>query len=232
MNRILLVEDDQGLSDLLSQLLQLEGYDVAVRANGPAGLLAAQQQEYDLMLLDVMLPGLNGFDLLQALREHGSHLPVLMLTAKGDDLDRVKGLELGADDYLAKPFNDRELVARIKAILRRSQDRITAPVATSHVEELHHLDITLVPRRQEVRVGQQSIELTSTEFALLHVLIQHSGEIASKEMLSQEVLGKRLLPFDRSLDMHLSNLRKKLPERQDGIARVKTIRGKGYIWLD
>ncbi|WP_298443022.1 response regulator [uncultured Ferrimonas sp.] len=229
MNRVLLVEDDRGLCDLLAQLLQLENFDVTVRQDGPSGLLAAREGQYDLLLLDVMLPGMNGFDLLRTLREHGSKLPVLMLTAKGDDMDRVTGLELGADDYLPKPFNDRELVARMRAILRRSQDPNANPSA---LEQVMHLDITLLPRRQEVRVGDALIELTSTEFSLLHTLIKYSGEIASKEMLSIEVLNKRLMPFDRSLDMHLSNLRKKLPERADGLARVKTVRGKGYIWLD
>ncbi|WP_028117165.1 response regulator [Ferrimonas senticii] len=229
MIKVLLVEDDRGLSDLLSQLLELDGFNVTVCGDGPSGLIAAQQNQHDIMLLDVMLPGLNGFDLLKALRQHGSKMPVLMLTAKGDDLDRINGLEMGADDYLPKPFNDRELVARMRAILRRSNEQ--TPSASSN-EQLTHLDITLYPRRQETQVQGQSIDLTSTEFALLQVLISNSGEIASKEMLSQQVLGKRLMPFDRSLDMHLSNLRKKLPERADGNPRVKTVRGKGYLWLD
>ncbi|QIZ78119.1 response regulator [Ferrimonas lipolytica] len=229
MNRVLLVEDDQGLSELLSQLLQLEGFEVCIRQDGPSGLLAAREGKHDILLLDVMLPGMNGFDLLKTLREHGSKLPVLMLTAQGDDMARVTGLELGADDYLPKPFNDRELLARIRAILRRSQDNAETP---AQIEQINHIDITLLPRRQEVRVSGELVELTSTEYALLSSLITHSGEVASKEMLSQEVLGKRLMPFDRSLDMHLSNLRKKLPGRADGSARVKTVRGKGYIWLD
>lgn len=228
MNRVLIIEDDLPLCDLLSQLLQLEQFEVTVANDGPSGLIAATEGDHDIALLDVMLPGLNGFDLLKALRQHGSKLPVLMLTAKGDDMDRVEGLELGADDYLPKPFNDRELIARIKAILRRSQG------GESQVEQnkLNHLDIELFPSRQEAKVSSQVVELTGTEFLLLQTLIEQHGQIASKEMLSERVLGKRLMPFDRSLDMHLSNLRKKLPPRQDGVARVKTVRGKGYLWLD
>ncbi|MBW3141285.1 response regulator [Ferrimonas balearica] len=228
MNRILLVEDDQGLCELLGQLLELEGFTLTVRQDGPSGLLEAQNGEHDIVLLDVMLPGLNGFDVLRQLRQK-SDVPVLMLTARGDDIDRVVGLEIGADDYLPKPFNDRELIARIRAILRRTRDKESS---SNGQDELVCDDLTLYPRRQEAWVNDALLPLTATEFSLLLELTQNPGELISKDRLSEAVLGKKLMPFDRSLDMHLSNLRRKLPERSDNRPRVKTIRGKGYIWLD
>ncbi|GGP43851.1 MULTISPECIES: response regulator [Shewanella] len=227
MNRILLIDDDIGLSDLLSQLLELEGFALTQAYDGEQGLSLAQQQDFDLILLDVMLPKLNGFEVLRALRQR-KQTPVLMLTARGDEIDRVVGLEIGADDYLPKPFNDRELVARIRAILRRAQ---TTQQDTQSNDMLQFGDLRLDPTRQETYCNEQLIILTGTEFLLLFHLIEKSGELVTKESLSENVLGKKLMPFDRSLDMHLSNLRKKLPERQDGRPRVKTLRGKGYIWI-
>ncbi|MFT6256682.1 MAG: two-component system response regulator CpxR [Cellvibrionaceae bacterium] len=227
MNRILLIDDDIGLSDLLSQLLELEGFVLTQAYDGEQGLMMAQQQDFDLILLDVMLPKLNGFEVLRALRQR-KQTPVLMLTARGDEIDRVVGLEIGADDYLPKPFNDRELVARIRAILRRAQ---TTQQDSQASEMMQFGDLRLDPTRQETYCNEQLIILTGTEFSLLFHLIEKSGELVTKESLSENVLGKKLMPFDRSLDMHLSNLRKKLPERQDGRPRVKTLRGKGYIWI-
>ncbi|AZG33966.1 MULTISPECIES: response regulator [Shewanella] len=227
MNRILLIDDDIGLSDLLSQLLELEGFALTQAYDGEQGLLMAQQQDFDLILLDVMLPKLNGFEVLRALRQR-KQTPVLMLTARGEEIDRVVGLEIGADDYLPKPFNDRELVARIRAILRRAQ---TTQQDNQANEMMQFGDLRLDPSRQETYCNEQLIILTGTEFLLLFNLLEKSGELVTKESLSENVLGKKLMPFDRSLDMHLSNLRKKLPERQDGRPRVKTLRGKGYIWI-
>jgi two-component system response regulator CpxR len=227
MNRILLIDDDIGLSDLLSQLLELEGFALSQAYDGEQGLMMAQQQDFDLILLDVMLPKLNGFEVLRALRQR-KQTPVLMLTARGDEIDRVVGLEIGADDYLPKPFNDRELVARIRAILRRAQ---TTQQDNQANEMMQFGDIRLDPSRQETYCNEQLIILTGTEFSLLFNLLEKTGELVTKESLSENVLGKKLMPFDRSLDMHLSNLRKKLPERQDGRPRVKTLRGKGYIWI-
>ena len=227
MNRILLIDDDIGLSDLLSQLLELEGFVLTQAYDGEQGLMMAQQQDFDLILLDVMLPKLNGFEVLRALRQR-KQTPVLMLTARGDEIDRVVGLEIGADDYLPKPFNDRELVARIRAILRRAQ---TTQQDSQANEMMQFGDLRLDPTRQETYCNEQLIILTGTEFSLLFNLVEKSGELVTKESLSENVLGKKLMPFDRSLDMHLSNLRKKLPERQDGRPRVKTLRGKGYIWI-
>lgn len=226
MSRILLIDDDLGLSELLAQLLELEGFDLTLAHDGQAGLDLAIEQSFDLILLDVMLPKLNGFEVLRALRTK-KQTPVLMLTARGDEIDRVVGLEIGADDYLPKPFNDRELVARIRAIIRRTNVQVDEKTAA--VQSFG--DLNLDPARQEVHCQEQLIVLTGTEFSLLFELVQNAGELATKETLSEKVLGKKLMPFDRSLDMHLSNLRKKMPERIDGRPRVKTIRGKGYIWL-
>ncbi|MDR8525544.1 MULTISPECIES: response regulator [Shewanella] len=226
MSRILLIDDDLGLSELLAQLLELEGFQLTLAHDGQSGLDLALEQAFDLILLDVMLPKLNGFEVLRALRSK-KQTPVLMLTARGDEIDRVVGLEIGADDYLPKPFNDRELVARIRAIIRRTHVQATETPQPTH----QYGDINLDPGRQEVHCQDQLIILTGTEFSLLFELVKNAGELATKEELSEKVLGKKLMPFDRSLDMHLSNLRKKMPERSDGRPRVKTIRGKGYIWL-
>lgn len=226
MSRILLIDDDLGLSELLAQLLELEGFELTLAHDGQSGLDLALEQQFDLILLDVMLPKLNGFEVLRALRSK-KQTPVLMLTARGDEIDRVVGLEIGADDYLPKPFNDRELVARIRAIIRRTHVQPNETPLPTH----QYGDINLDPGRQEVHCQDQLIILTGTEFSLLFELVKNAGELATKEALSEKVLGKKLMPFDRSLDMHLSNLRKKMPERSDGRPRVKTIRGKGYIWL-
>ncbi|WP_281212767.1 response regulator [Shewanella insulae] len=226
MSHILLIDDDLGLAELLAQLLELEGFNLTLAHDGEAGLALALEQQFDLILLDVMLPKLNGFEVLKALRAK-KQTPVLMLTARGDEIDRVVGLEIGADDYLPKPFNDRELVARIKAIIRRTGQQVDE----QQPGILEFADIKLDPSRQEVVCQDQLLILTGTEFSLLYHMIQHSGEVLSKDNLSENVLCKKLMPFDRSLDMHLSNLRKKLPERADGRPRVKTLRGKGYIWL-
>lgn len=225
MNRILLIDDDLGLSELLGQLLELEGFSLTFAHDGKTGLQLALTAEFDLILLDVMLPQMNGFEVLKALRSQ-KQTPVLMLTARGDEIDRVVGLEIGADDYLPKPFNDRELVARIKAIIRRTQANST-PTSQPH----QYGDLNLDPARQEAFCHEQLLLLTGTEFSLLHIMLQNAGELMTKDQLSEQVLGKKLMPFDRSLDMHMSNLRKKLPDRSDGRPRVKTLRGKGYIWL-
>jgi len=224
--KLLLVEDDQELCQLLVQLLEMEGYDVTTCHDGAAGLAKAQQEQHQLMLLDVMLPQLSGFDVLKQLRQT-SQLPVLMLTAKGDEIDRVIGLEFGADDYLSKPFNDRELLARIKAILRRTtQSKQQAP------HQLALGDLSLNHGCQEAKCGDQILDLTGTEFLLLVELVNNVGELLNKNELNEKVLGKRLQAFDRSLDMHMSNLRKKLPPRSDGRPRIKTVRGHGYIWIE
>lgn len=225
MAHILLIDDDTELTGLLTEVLQYEGFEISEANDGEAGLSAVTDQ-VDLILLDVMMPKLNGMETLKRLREKWA-TPVLMLTAKGEEIDRVIGLELGADDYLPKPFSDRELLARIRAILRRTQNALTPK--TSDVIECQ--DIQVYPGRQEAYCQGQLLDLTTTEFALLTHFVQSPGETLTKEMLSVEVLGKRLAAFDRAIDMHVSNLRKKLPERLDGKARIKTLRGRGYLMV-
>lgn len=225
MAHILIIDDDTELTSLLSEVLTFEGFTVSLAHNGQDGLEAINH-DIDLILLDVMMPKMNGMDALKTLREQWQ-TPVLMLTAKGEEIDRVIGLELGADDYLPKPFSDRELLARMKAILRRTQQ--TVPPSTHEVIE--YQDICLFPGKQEAYCNQQLLDLTTTEFALLTHFVQHPGTTLTKEMLSQDVLGKRLAAFDRAIDMHVSNLRKKLPTRIDGKPRIKTLRGRGYMMI-
>lgn len=226
MPHILLIDDDTELTSLLSEVLSFEGFTVSEANDGEAGL-AALSEEVDLILLDVMMPKLNGMETLKRLREDWD-TPVLMLTAKGEEIDRVIGLELGADDYLPKPFSDRELLARIRAILRRTQ-----PVAPTKVcDYMQYQDLKVYPGKLEAYCNEQLLELTTTEFALLNHFVQHPGETLTKEELSMDVLGKRLAAFDRAIDMHVSNLRKKLPERNDGKPRIKTLRGRGYLLVE
>lgn len=225
MAHILLIDDDTELTGLLTEVLQYEGFEISQANDGEAGL-AAVSDEIDLILLDVMMPKLNGMETLKRLREKWA-TPVLMLTAKGEEIDRVIGLELGADDYLPKPFSDRELLARIRAILRRTQNGL----APKNSDAIECQDIQVYPGKQEAYCQGQLLELTTTEFALLTHFVQSPGATLTKEMLSIEVLGKHLAAFDRAIDMHVSNLRKKLPERPDGKARIKTLRGRGYLMV-
>ncbi|EKO3391052.1 response regulator [Vibrio fluvialis] len=225
MAHILLIDDDTELTSLLKEVLSYEGFEVSEANDGEAGLLAVSER-IDLILLDVMMPKLNGMETLKKLREKWQ-TPVLMLTAKGEEIDRVIGLELGADDYLPKPFSDRELLARIRAILRRTGNH--TPSKPTDVIECQ--DLQLYPGRQEAYCQGELLDLTTTEFALLTHFVQNPGETLTKEALSLDVLGKRLAAFDRAIDMHVSNLRKKLPERSDGKARIKTLRGRGYLMI-
>ncbi len=226
MANILLVDDDTELTSLLKEVLSFEGFNITVANDGEAGL-AAVDSSIDLILLDVMMPKMNGMDMLKKLRGQWD-TPVIMLTAKGEEIDRVIGLELGADDYLPKPFSDRELLARIKAILRRTGSGNTSKPS----DHIIYQDIQVFPGTQEAYAAEQLLELTSTEFALLNYFVQHPGKSLTKEILSLEVLGKRLAPFDRAIDMHVSNLRKKLPQRSDGKPRIKTLRGRGYLLVE
>lgn len=237
MSKILLVDDDVELTNLLAELLSLEGFDIHVVHNGQEALTELGLQTYDIILLDIMMPVLNGIETLKQLRQKLT-TPVLMLSARDDDIDRVLGLELGADDYLPKPFNDRELVARIKAILRRTAgnsplatDVITpsSQTAEENSKQLSFGGVELHPGRQQAIFEGKDLELTGTEFALLQMLMRNPGQILSRELLSLEILGKRLTPYDRAIDMHISNLRKKLPERNDNLPWFKTLRGRGYL---
>ncbi len=230
MNKILLVDDDKELTSLLKELLELEGFNIVVAHDGEQAL-SLLDNSIDLLLLDIMMPKKNGIDTLKELRQN-YQTPVIMLTARGSELDRVLGLELGADDYLPKPFNDRELVARIRAMLRRStwsEQQHTAVETNSPTLDVDALQLN--PGRQEASFDGVSLELTGTEFTLLYLLAQHIGQVVSREQLSQDVLGKRLTPFDRAIDMHISNLRRKLPERLDGQPWFKTLRGRGYLMV-
>lgn len=225
MSKLLLVDDDVELTELLSSLLTLEGFDVQTANNGLEALQKLDES-HELVLLDVMMPKLNGLDTLKEIRKV-SNVPVMMLTAKGDDIDRVLGLELGADDYLPKPFNDRELVARIRAILRRSVSPSNNVDNTKEI--LSFENVTLYLTRQTAMYDEKNLNLTDYEFKILHRLIESKGDIVTREELSLEVLGKTLSPFDRSLDMHISNLRRKLPERESKLSWFKTLREKGYL---
>ncbi|CAH9053025.1 Transcriptional regulatory protein CpxR [Pseudoalteromonas holothuriae] len=226
MSKLLLIEDDHTLSDLLSEYLTAQGCEVFQAYDGEQGLLCATNEHYDVILLDVMLPLLDGFEVLKKLR--ATHLtPVIMLTAKGDDFDRIFGLELGADDYLPKPFNHRELLARIHAIGRRI-DYIKQ--ASSQTSELTLNNVTLNELARRVCVFEHELTLTGTEFAVLHQLMKHAGQVVTKDTISQHVLGRRLAPFDRSIDVHVSNLRKKIA-RHNNANCIQTIRGSGYVFL-
>jgi two-component system response regulator CpxR len=173
-----------------------------------------------------MLPGMNGLDVLRRLRAH-SRTPVLILTARGDDVDRIVGLEIGADDYLAKPFNPRELLARIRAILRRTQ---SPPVGAPGAEKITVADVDIDPAARMVRRSGEPVELTSVEFSLLEMLLRSAGQVVTREQVAHEVLGRQFFPYDRSIDMHVSKLRRKLGDAPGGGERIKTIRGVGYVY--
>ncbi|HZS09493.1 MAG TPA: response regulator transcription factor [Blastocatellia bacterium] len=226
--RVLIIDDDVELCELVAEFLSSEGFTVESIHDGEAGARQAVAGAYALVVLDVMLPGLNGFEVLRRIRQAG-RVPVLMLTARGDDVDRIVGLELGADDYLPKPFNPRELVARIRAILRRTQ---AAPGETTAPPEKFTVgDVELDKGTRTVRRSGELIELTSVEFELLAVLLRNAGRVVIREELVRSVLGRELSPFDRSIDMHVSNLRKKLGHEVNGIERIRTVRGVGYIYV-
>ncbi|ELU1436627.1 envelope stress response regulator transcription factor CpxR [Providencia rettgeri] len=229
MHKILLVDDDRELTSLLKELLEMEGFNVVIAYDGEQALQQIDSS-IDLLLLDVMMPKKNGIETLKELRQI-HQTPVIMLTARGSELDKVLGLELGADDYLPKPFNDRELVARIRALLRRSNWNEQTQGDNSNTPVLQVDKLQLNPGRQEASFDNEILDLTGTEFTLLYLLAQHLGQVVSREHLSQEVLGKRLTPFDRAIDMHISNLRRKLPERTDGQPWFKTLRGRGYLMV-
>ena len=220
--RLLLVDDDQDLAGMLQEYLEPEGFSVEWAGDGPAALERLAEETFDLVILDVMMPGMNGFEVLRRIRAEGD-TPVLMLTARGDDVDRIVGLEIGADDYLAKPFNPRELVARLRAVLRRSR-----PQPPSEAGQLTAGSIVLDLRTRHATREGRELRLTGTEFQLLGLLVAAAGEVVSKETISLEVLGRKLLPWDRSVDTHISNLRGKLAGDDRGSNPIRNIRGVGY----
>lgn len=226
MNKVLIIDDDEELCELVSEYLTVEGFTIESVNDGQSGLDRALSGDYDMVILDVMLPKMNGFDVLRNLREQ-SKLPVIMLTARGDDMERIVGLEIGADDYLPKPFNPRELAARLRAILRRSEPVLDESGAG---EKLDIDGIQVSAASRIATCDGVELNLTSVEFELLSELLREAGKIIKKDDLSERVLERKLSPFDRSLDMHISNLRKKLGARADGSERIKTIRSVGYIY--
>jgi DNA-binding response OmpR family regulator len=223
-NNILIIDDDARLSEMLGEYFAAEGLNLTAVANGTQGLREAQQTAFDLIILDVMLPGLSGFEVLRQLRDVGTKTPVLMLTARGDDVDRIVGLEMGADDYLAKPFNPRELVARIKAIFRRTGEEEVAEQTEISVGPLR-----AVYKRREAFLDGQPLKLTNAEFIVLVTLMRSAGEVVSREALTRAALGRALLPDDRSLDTHISNLRKKLATDRGVDLQIRSVRGSGYV---
>ena len=232
MARVLVVDDDEELCELVAEYLEPEGFTVAAAHDGAAGTQYALAGEYDLVILDVMLPGKTGFDVLRTIRSAqstASAIPVLMLTARGDHIDRIVGLELGADDYLPKPFHPRELIARIHAVLRRTRPEPDAPLSPPR-ERLSVGDVELDTGARETRRSGESMVLTAIEFDLLAALLRAAGRVVTREEIARNVFGRKFLSYDRSIDMHVSNLRKKLGRHADGVERIKTVRGVGYIY--
>jgi DNA-binding response OmpR family regulator len=222
--RILIIDDDEELTGLFSAFLEQEGFFVTAAHTGTAGKAILDSQHFSLVILDMMLPDMSGIDILKDIR-HDSLVPVLILTAKGDDTDRIHGLETGADDYVSKPCTQRELVARVRAILRRVENK-----------GLINNEVTVGPLRlliekREVFWGDAAIHLTSTEFNLIKMLAENAGQVVSKNDLSQAALGRPIVRFDRSIDVHISSIRQKLSAHDGGQSYIKTIRGQGYLFI-
>src|SRR5713226_287786 len=221
MNHILVIDDDHVLVNLLREFLELEGFAVDAAYDYDSGLTLALSSDHELVVLDVMLPGGSGLDLLKTVRP-SSKVPVILLSAMGEAVDRIVGLQIGADDYLAKPFEPRELAARIHAILRRTRDR------SADAGEIKVGDVALSASRRAVVCAETPVELTAVEFNVLECLLRNAGNIVSRETLAERALGRPLAPFDRSVDVHVHNLRKKISATPD--ERIKTIRGVGYMY--
>jgi DNA-binding response OmpR family regulator len=222
--RVLLVDDDRELCQMLTEYLNAEHFEVRSVHDGSVALEELRTREFEILILDVMLPSVTGFDVL---RELGSTrtMPILMLTARGDDIDRIVGLELGADDYLSKPFNPRELVARMRAILRRASTRV-ARGATPDVFEIG--PIVLNTGMHQVRVAGEPVPLTGAEFRVLELLMRSAGTVISRDLLTEQALGRKLVPYDRSIDTHISNLRRNLALEAGSHPEIKNVRGSGY----
>ncbi|MDA8140522.1 MAG: response regulator transcription factor [Desulfobacteraceae bacterium] len=226
---LLLIDDDIELCNLLTEYLTDESLQVEACHNGLEGVAKVSAGHYALVILDVMLPGCSGFEALQKIRKQ-SDVPVLMLTARGDEVDRIVGLEIGADDYLAKPFNPRELIARIRAILRRTRgnETVCSPAADKKRITVGDLEMDISARR--VTQAGRVIDLTAVEFTLLKILVLSAGQVVSRETLNQAVLGRDYSPLDRSIDVHISKLRKKLRAEADASEVIKSVRGEGYVY--
>jgi two-component system response regulator CpxR len=225
---VLLVDDDQEFADLVAEYLGAEGgFSVSMRHDGATGVDAAVCEPFDVIVLDVGLPELNGFEALKRIREKVD-TPVVMLTARGDDIDRILGLEIGADDYVPKPCNLRELVARIRAILRRAN----RPDEDESADERQIIgEIEIEPGSQSVFLNGELVPLTGAEYLVLESLLQSAGQVVDRDAIARHALGRRIMPYDRSVDAHVSNLRKKLGPLSDGRQRIKTVRGRGYLYV-
>lgn len=229
MNKLLVVDDDPEIASMLCELLELEGFEVVIANNGVQAL-DKFDDSIDLILLDIMMPEMNGLSVLSQLRNKYT-VPVIFLTAKDNEFDKIIGLELGADDYILKPFNDRELLARINALLRRKRWDNMAVTSGEKLVQYTIDKLTVNRKQQSVSFDDKYIELTGTEFQILLQLLENAGKIISRDDLSENVLGKEFLPLARSIDVHVSNLRKKLPPRSDGLPWIKTLRSKGYLFV-
>jgi two-component system response regulator CpxR len=224
MHKILLIDDDVELTAMLKEFLCIEGFDVTTASDGITGAQLALSNQFNLAVLDVMMPKMNGIETLGIIRKT-SHIPIIMLTARGDEADRFFGLELGADDYVPKPCTPRELTARIRAILRRTQ----AKQENTHTEsELTIGNLSIWPEQRRVELNGNTINLTSTEFNLLEVLARNVGQVVSKKELSQQGMGKPLARFDRSIDVHMSSIRQKIGTLNDGRDCIQTVYRMGY----
>jgi two-component system, OmpR family, response regulator CpxR len=228
VNRLLIIDDDHGLVNLLKRFLEGESFRVDAAYDHDSGLNAALAGDHELIILDVMLPGGTGFELLKALRQQSS-VPVLLLTARGEAVDRILGLEIGADDYLAKPFDPRELVARIRAIFRRTRESAAPSPRDGHDETLAVGDISMSLSTRTVTCRQNPIDLTSVEFNVLELLLRNAGNVVTREQIAEVALGRPLNAFDRSVDVHVSRLRKKLNTCEDSDELIRPIRGIGYF---
>jgi two-component system response regulator CpxR len=228
MSRLLVIDDDNEFCAMLAEYLEPEGFAVTTALNGAQGLEQAFATEYDLILLDINLPGMNGFEVLRGLRSQ-LDTPVLVLSERSEEIDRVVGLELGADDYLPKPFSPREFLARARAILRRTKDR-PERMRASPDGKIVVGDIEMDALARIVRRGGKRLELTSVEFSILEMLLRSAGHVVTREQLTRNVLGRPLVAYDRCVDVHLSNLRRKLGRKIAGNDRIKTVRGIGYIY--
>lgn len=217
--KVLIIDDDIELSGMLAEYLESEDFIVDKTHDGLAGVTQAQSASYDAIVLDVMMPKMDGFSVLRELRPTNT-TPIIMLTAKGEDIDRIVGLEMGADDYLPKPCNPRELVARIKAVLRRTQ--LAPPIQN----EIQTGELKVIPKARKAFFAEEELPLTSSEYNLLEVLARQVGQVVDKETLSEQALGKKLTAYDRSIDMHMSKLRQKLGDDEQQL--IQTVRGKGY----
>ena len=231
MPRVLLVDDDIELSTMHKEYLEHEGFEVRLAFDGEAGVAQALRGDNDIVVLDVMMPRLSGLEALRRIRRESS-VPILMLTARGDDVDRVVGLELEADDYVAKPCTPRELVARLRAILRRVRPGGESEGGRSRTETIEVGRLRLWPSQRRAELGGRVLELTSTELNLLEALARAAGTVVSKEELCQRALGRQLTRYDRSIDVHLSHLRAKLGDLPDGRSPIQTVRGFGYQMVD